>query len=55
MLIWSEAIRHPVRMFNTVLEHPNVIILVLESHMNILDILGNTWSTSVDLIMNPNV
>ena len=55
MLISSEAMWHPMRMFDTVLERPKVILLVFESHRNTLVILGNTWSTSVDLIVHQNV
>ena len=51
MLTLSGAMRHLIGMFDTVLERPNVIILVLESPRNIPFILGNTWSTSVDIIV----
>ena len=52
MLTLSEAMRHPMRMFDTVLERAKIILLVLESPRNIPVILGNTWSTSVDLIVD---
>ena len=53
MLTLSETMRHRMRMFDTVLERPKVILLVLESPRNIPVILGkfNTWSTSVNLIV----
>ena len=54
VLISSEAIGHHMRIFDTVLERPKVILLVLESPSNIPVILGNTWSTSVDLIVAQN-
>ena len=54
MLTLSEAMKHRMRMFDTVLERPKVILLVLESPSNIPVILGNTWSTSVDLIVAQN-
>ena len=54
MLNLSEAMKHRMRMFDTVLERPNVIFLLLESPRNIPVILGNTWSTSVDLIVAQN-
>ena len=41
-------------MFDTVLEHPKVILLVFESHRNIPCNLGNTLSTSVDLRVDQN-
>ena len=47
VLASTEAMVHRMRMFDTVLEHPNVIIFVFESHMNIPEILGNTWSTLI--------
>ena len=37
----------PMRMFNTVLGRPKLIILVLNSHRNVLFIVSNTWSISV--------
>ena len=52
MLISSEAMRNPMKMFDTILERLNVILLVPKSHRSILFILGNTWSTFVDLIVN---
>ena len=52
VLISKEAIRHRMRMFDTVLERPKVILLVFESHRNIPVMLGNTWPTSVDLIVD---
>ena len=54
MLTLSEVMRHRMRMFDTVLERPKVILLVLESPRNIPVILGNTWSTSVDLMVAQN-
>ena len=50
-VISSEAMRCPMRMFDRVLERPKVILLVLKSHRNILPILVNIWSTSVDSIV----
>ena len=55
ILISSEAMRHPVRMFDTVLEHQKVILSVFESHRNIPVSLGNTWSTSVDPSVDQNM
>ena len=52
VLISSEAMGHRMRVFDTVLERPKVILLVFESHMNIPVMLGNIWSTSVDLIVD---
>ena len=52
VLISSEAMGHRMRMFDTVLERPKVILLVCESHMDIPVMLGNTWSTSVDLMVD---
>ena len=52
VLISSEKMGHRMRMFDTVLERPKVILSVLESHMNIPVMLGNIWSTSVDLIVD---
>ena len=52
VLISSEAMGHRMRMFYTVLERPKVIFLVFESHINIPVMLGNIWSTSVDLIVD---
>ena len=54
ILILSEAMRHRMRMFDTVLERLKVILLILESPRNIPVILGNTWSTSVDPIVAQN-
>ena len=45
---------HLIRMLDTVLEYPKVILLVFESHRNIPVMLGNIWSTSVDLIVDSN-
>ena len=45
VLTSPEAMGHRMRMFDTVLERPKVILLVFESHRNILVKLGNTWST----------
>ena len=42
-------------MFDMVLARPKVIVLVTESHMNILVIIDKTWFTSVDLIEDKNV
>ena len=50
VLISSEAMGHLMSMFDTVLDCPKVILLVLESHRNIPKMLGNTWSTSVGFI-----
>ena len=52
VLTSTEAIRHCMRMFDTVLERPKVILLVFESHRDIPVMLGNTWPTSVDLIVD---
>ena len=49
--ISSEAMEHCLRIFDAVLERPKVILLVLKSHRNIPVMLGNIWSTSVDLIV----
>ena len=48
----SEAMGDRMRMFDTVLERSKIILLVFERHKNIPVILGNIWSTSVDLIVN---
>ena len=48
VLISSEAMGHDMRMFDTVLERPKVILLVFESHRNIPVMFGNIWSTSVE-------
>ena len=45
LLIWSETLRHRMKMSDTVLEPPKVILLVLESHRTISANLGNTRST----------
>ena len=55
MLISSEAMRHPIKMLDTVLEHLKVILLVFESCRNIRASLGNTWSISVDSSVDHNV
>ena len=52
VLISSEEIGHRMRMFDTVLERPKTLFLVLESHRNIPVMFGNIWSTSVDLIVD---
>ena len=44
-----------MRIVDAVLESPKVIVLVTKSHRNILVIIGNTWSTSVDLIEDKKV
>ena len=54
VLISSEAMGHRMRTLDTVLERPKVILLVFESHMNIPVMLGNIWSTSIDLIVDQN-
>ena len=51
VLISSEVMRHRMRMFDTVLDRPKVILLLFETHGNIPKILGNTWATIVDLIV----
>ena len=45
---WSrqEAMRHRMKMFDTALERPKVILLVLKSRRNITVMLGSFWSTS---------
>ena len=55
MLISSEAMRHPIKMLDTVLERLKVILLVFESCRNIRASLGNTWSISVDSSVDHNV
>ena len=50
-----EWMSHPTRMFDTVLEHQKVILLVFESHRNTPVTLGNTLSTYVDLSVDQNV
>ena len=52
MLTLSEEMRYPMRMFDAVLERPKVLLLVFESRRNILVMLGNIWSTFVDLIVD---
>ena len=52
MLISSKAMRHRMGMFDTILERPKVIRLVFESHRTIPVILGNTWATYVDPIVD---
>ena len=42
-------------MFDTVLEHQKVILLVFESLKSIPVSLGNTWPTIVDLSVDQNV
>ena len=54
VLTSTEAISRRMRMFDTVLERPKVILLVLESNRNTPVMLGNTWPTSVDLIVDYN-
>ena len=51
VLISSGVMEHCMVMFDTVLERSNVILLVLESHKNILVMLGNIWSTFVNHIV----
>ena len=50
VLISSKAMEDRMRMFDTVLERPKVILLVFESPRNLPVMLGNIWSTSADLI-----
>ena len=52
VLILSDTMGHRMRMFDTVSEHPEVILSVFESLRNIPLMLGNIWSTSVDLIVD---
>ena len=52
VLTSSEAMGDRMRMFDTVLERPKVILLVFESHRNVPVMLGNTWSTSVGHIVD---
>ena len=52
VLISSEAMGHRMRMFDTVLERPKVILSICESRSNPAVMLGNIWSTSVDLIVD---
>ena len=55
VLISSEAMRHCIRMFDTILERPKVIIWVFESPRNIPVSLGNIWSTFIDPSADQNV
>ena len=55
MLISSQAMMYRIRMFNTVLEHLKVILLVFQNSRNIRVSLGNTWSISVVLSVDRNV
>ena len=48
----SEAMGDRMRMFDTVLERPKVILLVFESQGNIVVMLGKIWSASVDLVVD---
>ena len=52
VLISSEAMRHRMKTFDTVLERPMVTFLVFESHKSIPVMLDNIWSTFVDLIVD---
>ena len=52
LLISSEEMGHRMRMLDTVLERPKAIVLVFETHRNIPVMLGNIWSTFVDLIVD---
>ena len=52
VLISSEAMGDRMRIFDTVLERPKVILLAFERQGNIAVMLGNIWSTSVDLIVD---
>ena len=54
VLVSSEAMGHHMKMFDTVLERPKVNLLVFESRRNITVMLGNIWSTFVDLIVDLN-
>ena len=54
LLISSETMGHGMKMFDTVLERPKVIVLVCESRRNTLVMLHNIWSTSVGLIVDLN-
>ena len=51
VLTSSEAMGDRMRMLDTVLERPKVILLVSESHRNIPVISDNIWSTFVDPIV----
>ena len=51
-VLTSQAMVHHMRMFDTVLDRLKALFLVLESHRNIPVMLGNIWSTSVDLIVD---
>ena len=52
VLISSEAMGHHMKTFDTVLERPKVILLIFESRRNISVMLGDIWSTFVDLIVD---
>ena len=52
VLISSEAMGHHMKTVDTVLERPKGILLVFESRRNISVMLGNIWSTIVDLIVD---
>ena len=54
MLTLPEAMNHPMRMFNMILELPKVLLKVLESLRNIPGILVSTWSTSAGFIVAYN-
>ena len=55
VLILPELMGHRMRMYDTGLERPKVILLVFESHRNTPVTLGNTLSTYVDLSVDQNV
>ena len=55
MLISSEAMRHPIRILDTFLEHQKAILSIFESRRNIRVNLGNTWSISVDSSVDQNL
>ena len=48
-------LKHPMRILDTMLEHPRVLLIVLKSHSGIPCSLNNTLSTSVDLSVDQNV
>ena len=52
VFISSEAMRHHMSEFDALLERTKVILLVSESYKNILEMLGNTWSTFIALIVD---
>ena len=54
VLASTEAMGHRMRVFDTDLERLKVILWVFEIHKNIPVMLGNTWSTCVDLIVGQN-